>query len=56
MEVGCVILGIIPKKKSKRHARDNSFEGWKKVAVWREYKPPFISGEIWTTYIEHVTS
>jgi hypothetical protein len=26
------------------------------VAVWREFKPPFISGEIWTTYIEHVTS
>jgi hypothetical protein len=26
------------------------------VAVWREFKPPFISGDIWTAYIEHVTS
>jgi hypothetical protein len=44
------------KKKSKRHVRDNDLEGWNEVAVWREFKPPFISGEIWMTYIEHVTS
>ena len=44
------------KKKSKRHASDNGLEGWNEVAVWQEFKPPFISGEIWTTYIEHVTS
>jgi len=44
------------KKKSKRNARDNGLEGWNEVAVWWEFKPPFISGEIWTTYIEHVTS
>ncbi|KAL9391363.1 hypothetical protein Peur_015283 [Populus x canadensis] len=43
-------------KKSKRHARDNGLEGWNEVAVWQEFKPPFISGEIWTAYIEHVTS
>ena len=57
MEVGCVIFGMTPKKKSKRHARDNSLEGWNQVAVWQEiFKPPFISGEIWTAHIEHVTS
>ena len=25
----------------------NSLEGWNEVAVWQEFKPPFISGEIW---------
>jgi len=44
------------KRKSKRHARDNGLEGWNEVAVWQEFKPPFISGEIWTAYIEHMTS
>lgn len=39
-----------------RHARDNGLEGWNEVVVWQEFKPPFISGEIWTAYIEHVTS
>jgi len=56
MEVGCVIFGMTQKKKSKRHARDNSLERWNEVAIWQEFKPPFISGGIWTTYIEHVTS
>jgi len=56
MEVGCVIFGMTPKKKSKRHARDNDLEGWNEVAVWQEFKPPFISWEIWTAYIEHMTS
>jgi hypothetical protein len=44
------------KKKSKRYAKDNGFEGWNEVAVWQEFKPPFILGKIWTAYIEHVTS
>jgi hypothetical protein len=56
MEVGCVIFGMTQKKKAKRYARDNSLEGWNEVVVWREFKPPFISGDIWTQYIEHVTS
>jgi hypothetical protein len=56
MEVGCVIFGTIQKKKTKRYARDNDIEGWNEVAVWREFKPPFISGDIWTAYIGHVTS
>jgi hypothetical protein len=44
------------RKKLKRHARENGLEGWNEVAVWREFKLPFISGDIWTAYIEHVTS
>ena len=40
------------KKKKQRYARDNGLEGWNEVAVWQEFKPPFI----WTAYIEHVTS
>jgi hypothetical protein len=43
-------------KKAKRYARDNGLEGWNEVAVWREFKPPFISADIWMQYIEHVTS
>ena len=43
-------------KKSKRYARDNGLEGWNEVAVWRECKPPIISRDIWTQYIEHMTS
>jgi hypothetical protein len=43
-------------KKAKRYARDNGLEGWNEVAVWQEFKPPFISGDIWAAYIEHVTS
>jgi hypothetical protein len=43
-------------KKAKRYARDNGLEGWNEVAVWREFKSPFISGDIWMQYIEHVMS
>jgi hypothetical protein len=43
-------------KKAKRYARENGLEGWNEVAVWREFKPPLISGDIWAAYIEHVTS
>jgi hypothetical protein len=56
MEVGCVIFWYDTQKKSKRNARDNGLEGWNEVVIWWEFKPPIISGEIWTTYIEHVTS
>jgi hypothetical protein len=41
-------------KKAKRYARDNGLEGWNEVAVWQEFKPPFISGDIWAGDIEHV--
>jgi hypothetical protein len=56
MEVGYVIFGMTHKKKTKRYARDNGLEGWNEMAVWREFKPSFTSGYIWTQYIEHVTS
>jgi hypothetical protein len=55
MEVGCVIFGMTHKK-TKRYARDNGLKGWNEVAIWREFKPSFISGDIWMAYIEHVTS
>ena len=53
MEVGCVVFGMT-QKKVKRYTRDNALEGWNEVAVWREFKPPFLSGGIWAAYIEHV--
>jgi hypothetical protein len=43
-------------KKAKRYARDNGLEGWNEVAVWREFKPLFISRDMWAAYIEHMTS
>jgi hypothetical protein len=43
-------------KKTKRYAKDNNLEGWNEVAVWREFKPPFILRDIWAAYIEHVMS
>jgi hypothetical protein len=46
----------VKKKKTKRYARDNGLEGWNEVAVWWEFKLPFISGDIWTQHIEHVMS
>jgi hypothetical protein len=55
MEVGCVISGMT-QKKAKTNARDNGLEGWNDVAVWRDFKPPYISGDIWLQYIEHVMS
>jgi hypothetical protein len=56
MEVGCVISDMTQKKKAKRYARDNNLEGWNEVAVWQKLKSPFILGDIWITYIEHMTS
>ncbi|XP_011042404.1 PREDICTED: uncharacterized protein LOC105138102 [Populus euphratica] len=32
------------------------FQGWNDVAVWRDFKPIYISEDIWPHYIEHVTS
>jgi hypothetical protein len=43
-------------KKTKRYTRDNGLEGWNEVTVWQEFKPPFISEDIWVAYIEHVMS
>jgi len=43
-------------KKAKRYTRDNGLEGRNEVVVWWEFKPPFISRDIWMQYIEHVQS
>ena len=57
MEVGCMNFGMTQKKKkAKRYARDNGLEDWNEVAVWQEFKLSFISGDIWTQYIDHETS
>ena len=55
MEVGCVIFGTTPKKEGKRYTKDNGIERCNGVAVWWEFKLPFILGDIWAAYIEHVT-
>jgi hypothetical protein len=55
MEVGCVTFGMKRRKKLKQHARDNSLQGWNDVAIWRDFKPPYILEDIWPQYIQHVT-
>ena len=42
-------------KKAKKTARDNGFQGWNDVAVWRDFKPIYILADIWLLYLEHVT-
>ena len=54
MEVGCVIFGTTPKKEGKRYTKDNGIERCNGVAVWWEFKLPFILGDIWAAYIGHV--
>jgi hypothetical protein len=36
--------------------RDNGFQRWNDVAIWRDFKPLYIPADIWPQYIEHVTS
>jgi hypothetical protein len=47
MEVGCVIFGMKRRKKAKKYARDNSLQGWNDVAVWRDFRLPYILEDIW---------
>ena len=57
MEVGCVIFGMKhKKKKQKQTARDRGLQGWNDVAIWRDFKPIYIPEDIWSCYLEHVTS
>jgi hypothetical protein len=56
MEVGYVIFGIKRGTKPKIYARDNGLQGWNDVAVWRNFKPPYIQEDIWPQYIQHVMS
>ena len=51
-----MIFGMNHKKKAKKYARDNDLQGQNDVVVWRDFKPPYIPGDIWTQYIKHVTS
>ena len=37
-------------------ARDKGFQGWNNVAVWKDFKPIYISEDLWPHYLEHVTS
>jgi hypothetical protein len=43
-------------KKAKKTARDKGLQGWNDVAIWRDFKPTYISIDIWPHYLEHVTS
>jgi hypothetical protein len=55
MEVGCVIFGM-KHKKDQKNTRNNSLQGWNNKAVWRDFKPLYILGDIWLQYIEHMMS
>ena len=43
-------------KKAKKTTRDKGLQGWNDVAIWRDFKPLYISADIWPQYIKHVTS
>ena len=43
-------------KKAKKTARDRGLQGWNDVTVWRDFKPIYISKDIWPRYLEHMTS
>jgi hypothetical protein len=36
--------------------RDKGLQGWNDVAVWRDFKPLYIMGDIWPQYIQHLMS
>jgi len=55
MEVGCVIFGM-KHKKDKQNTRDNGLQGWNNMEVWKDFKPIYIPTDIWSQYLEHVTS
>jgi len=55
MKVGCVIFGI-NHRKAKKYARDKGLQGWNDMAVWRDFKPLYIPGDIWPQYIQHMMS
>jgi len=42
--------------KAKKPPRDKGLQGWNDVAIWRDFKPTYISIDIWPHYLEHVTS
>jgi len=46
----------VAQKRVKKTARDRGFQGWNNVAVWRDFKPIYIPEDIWSHYLEHVTS
>jgi hypothetical protein len=45
MEVGCMMFGM--NKKNQKYARDNVLQGWNDVAIWRDFKLPYILEDIW---------
>jgi len=58
-----VIFGMEHKKKQKKPreigvhgAQKKQKKGWNDVAVWRDFKPIYISEDIWPRYLEHVMS
>ena len=34
-------------KKAKKTVRDKGLQGWNDVAIWRDFKPPYILEDIW---------
>jgi hypothetical protein len=36
--------------------KKSDLPGWNNVAVWKDFRPSYISDTIWAEYIQHVTS
>jgi len=43
-------------KKAKKFTKERELLGWKKVAVWKDFRHPYISEVMWVECIQHVTS
>jgi len=42
--------------KAKKYVREGELYGWKDVAMWKDFKPPYLLEAIWAEYIQHVMS
>jgi hypothetical protein len=45
---------MIPKK--IKYAKDKGFPCWENMAMWKNFKPPYITKDIWDAYLQYVTS
>jgi hypothetical protein len=43
-------------KKAKKTARDKGLQGWNDVAVWKDFKLIYIPTDLWSHYLEYVSS
>jgi hypothetical protein len=43
-------------KKANTYTREREIPAWNDMAIWKNFRPPYISKAIWADYIQHMTS